>query len=120
VVKSGAKLGRSLGDPNGMPDQSFTRWTSQIIELKETNATLAEFALNMGTVLDRPMVDQTGLSGRFDFVLRWTPDNAQATDPNAPPGLFTAIQEQIGLKLDATNAPADVLVIDRIAHPSPN
>jgi uncharacterized protein (TIGR03435 family) len=43
-----------------------------------------------------------------------------AADPNSPPGLFTAIREQIGLRLDATKAPVDVLVIDHIEKPSPN
>jgi uncharacterized protein (TIGR03435 family) len=120
AAKSGPKLAKSLGDPNGTPDQTFTRWNSQLIELKETNATLAEFSQNMGMVLDRPMVDQTGLAGRFDFVLRWTPEGARTDDSNSPPGLFTAIQEQIGLRLDATRAPVDVLVIDHIDKPSPN
>jgi uncharacterized protein (TIGR03435 family) len=120
VGKSGPKLAKSLGDPNGTPDQTFTQWNSQLIELKETNATLAEFSQNMGMVLDKPAVDQTGLTGRFDFVLRWTPEGAQTDNPNSPPGLFTAIQEQIGLKLDVAKAPVDVLVIDHIDKPSPN
>jgi uncharacterized protein (TIGR03435 family) len=76
-------------------------------------------------------VDKTGLSGRFDFTLRWTPDDSQfrgmgvrvpapVDDPNAPPGLFTAIQEQLGLRLESTNAPVEVLVITRVERPSEN
>jgi uncharacterized protein (TIGR03435 family) len=65
-------------------------------------------------------VDQTGLTGKYDFFLKWTPDGAQIGDPNAPPGLFTAIQEQLGLKLEPTKAPADVLVIDHVERPSEN
>ena len=120
VGKGGPKLAKSLGDPNGLPDQTFAQWNSQLIDLRETNATLAEFAQNMGIVLDKPMVDQTGLTGRFDFTLRWTPDTARADEPNAEPGLFTAIQEQLGLKLEATKAPVDVLVIDHVDKPSGN
>jgi uncharacterized protein (TIGR03435 family) len=82
-------------------------------------------------VLDRQVVDQTGLKGRFDFDLNWTPDDSHfaglgakipppADGANAPPPLYTAIQEQIGLKLDATKAPADVLVIDHVERPSKN
>jgi uncharacterized protein (TIGR03435 family) len=82
-------------------------------------------------VLDRPVVDKTGLAGRYDFTLTWTPDDSQfrsmgitvpppSGDANAPPGLFTAIQEQLGLKLESTSAPADVLVIDRLEKPSEN
>jgi uncharacterized protein (TIGR03435 family) len=71
-------------------------------------------------VLDKPVVDQTGLAGKFDFYLKWTWEEVPAGDPNAPPGLFTAIQEQLGLKLELVKAPADVLVIDHIEKPSEN
>jgi uncharacterized protein (TIGR03435 family) len=82
-------------------------------------------------VLDRPVVDQTGLTGRYDFTLRWTPDETQFVgmgvrvppptgDASAAPGLFTAIQEQLGLKFEATKAPVDVLVVDRAERPSDN
>lgn len=118
--KDGPKLSKSLGDPKGLPDTSFTEWNSQAITLKATNVTIADFVWAMGLVLDRPAADQTGLAGRFDFTLRWAPEAAQPTDPNPPPGLFTAIQEQIGLKLEATKAPVDVLVIDHVDRPSPN
>lgn len=69
---------------------------------------------------DKPVVDQTSLKGKFDFKLRWASDDSRTTDPNAPPGLFTAIQDQLGLKLVATHAPVDVYVIDHIAQPSAN
>ena len=52
--------------------------------------------------------------------LKRTPDDTPATDPNAAPGLFTAIQEQLGLKLKAVKAPADVIVIDHVERPSAN
>jgi uncharacterized protein (TIGR03435 family) len=82
---------------------------------------MADFAFIMQFFLDRPMVDQTGLTGRYDFSLRWTFDETQASsDPNAAPGIFTAIQEQLGLKLDAVKAKADVLVIDHVERPSAN
>jgi uncharacterized protein (TIGR03435 family) len=96
------------------------------------NATLADFAgLLQGNVLDRPVVDQTGLSGRFDFTLMWTPDETQfggrggqAPPPpdggTAPPDLFNAMQEQLGLKMESTKAPVDVLVIDHVEKPSAN
>ena len=85
------------------------------------------FALQ-GGVLDRPVLDQTGIEGRYDFTLTWAPLGTefggtvpppQPTD-NPPPGLFTAIQEQLGLKLDAVKAPADVMVIDKAEKPSAN
>jgi uncharacterized protein (TIGR03435 family) len=94
------------------------------------NATTTDFATALqGVAMDRPVVDQTGLTGRWDFKLEWTPDLSQfdgralpVGPPNAnrPPALFTAIQEQLGLKLESKRASVDVLVIDRIEKPSDN
>lgn len=93
--------------------------------------TLANFARFMQfVVLDRPVVDKTGVEGTFDFSLKWTPDESQfngmgfrvpVPDGTAPlPGLFTAIQEQLGLKLEPEKIPAEVLVIDHVERPSEN
>jgi uncharacterized protein (TIGR03435 family) len=96
------------------------------------NAPMLDFTqLLQASLLDRPVVDQTGLSGRWDFVLKWTPDDAQfaamgvkAPPPSdagdAPPPLYTAIREQLGLKLSSEKALVDVIVIDHVDHPSPN
>jgi uncharacterized protein (TIGR03435 family) len=127
VAKGGPKLTKSLGNPNGPPDDNF----STSAYMRETNTTMGEFAKAMQYVLDRPEVDQTGLEGRWDFLLKWTPDESQFTalgykipppteNPNAPPGLFAAIQEQIGLKLEAVKALAQVLVVDKVERPSAN
>ncbi|SPE41928.1 conserved exported hypothetical protein [Candidatus Sulfopaludibacter sp. SbA3] len=124
VGKNGAKLARSESGLSGVPDQTMQRPGY----LTERNATMAEFAAMLqATVLDRPVLDQTKLEGRFDFMLRWTPDQAQVSgrvrptdDANAPPDLFSAMQEQLGLKLEATKAPASVLIIDRVEKPSEN
>ena len=67
---------------------------------------------------DRTIVDRTGLAGQFDVTLKWTPDAADS-DPAAI-SLFTAIQEQLGLKLEATKAPVEVLVIDGVQKASEN
>jgi uncharacterized protein (TIGR03435 family) len=71
-------------------------------------------------VLDRPVVDQTGLTAKYDFSLKWTPDAAQSDNADAPPDLFTAFQQQLGLKLETIKTPVDVLVIDRVEKPSAN
>ncbi len=81
--------------------------------------------------VDRPVVDETGLTGRFDFALVWsTPEiqSANVSTTNAlgndradlPPDLFTAVQQQLGLKLEATRMKIDVLVIDKVEKPSGN
>jgi uncharacterized protein (TIGR03435 family) len=71
----------------------------------------------MQAFLNKPAVDETGLTGRYDLVLKWTPDELATNEPNAPPSIFTAVQEQLGLKLELTKGPRDVLVIDHLERP---
>jgi uncharacterized protein (TIGR03435 family) len=102
-------------------------------KLMVTNSTMKDFCDGMQeAVMDKPVVDQTGLTGRYDFNLNWTADQSQFAamgakipppnidDPNAPPSLYTALQEQLGLKLESTKANADVMVIDHFDKPSAN
>jgi len=129
VAKGGPKLTKSEGDPNGLPGLFFR---GRLGDLGVRNATMADFTgLMQSAVLDKPVVNQTGLTGKYDFTLSWTPDDSQFSgmgakippptdNANAPPNLYTAMQEQIGLKLDATKAPADVMVIDHVEKPSEN
>ena len=120
VAKGEEKMARSTGDPNGPPDEN-ERSNGGMVTMKMTNMSMGEFATNLGYFLDRPVVDQTGLTGRYDFQLKWTVDESKApTDGSAPPGMFTAIQEQLGLKLEPVKVPADVLVIDKVERPSAN
>jgi uncharacterized protein (TIGR03435 family) len=128
VSKTGSKLKNSEGDPNGLPGLFFR----QLGVLTVRNATIPDFThLMQSAVLDRPVVDQTGLQGKYDFLLKWTPDESQFSGmgvkvpppteaADAPPPLFTAIQEQLGLKLDAGKAQTEVLVLDHVEKPSEN
>jgi uncharacterized protein (TIGR03435 family) len=129
VAKAGPKLTKNEGNPNSLPSLGFGRLGQLVVR----NASMADFTSVMQTTaLDRPVVDQTGLAGRFDFTLNWTPDEFQFAGMNragappapengeAPPDLYTAIQQQIGLKLESMKAPAEVLVIDRVQKPSEN
>jgi uncharacterized protein (TIGR03435 family) len=128
VLKTGNKLTKNETDVNGLPGLFFRG--PGVFPVR--NATMGDFAGTMqAVVLDRPVVDQTNLQGRYDFTLIWTPDETQfggrggqvpaPADPaSAPPGLFTAIQEQLGLKLEAAKAPVEVLVIDKLAKPTAN
>jgi uncharacterized protein (TIGR03435 family) len=81
---------------------------------------MADLAPMLQFNVDRPVVDKTGLTGRYDFKLQWTVDQSDAGEPDAPPGLFTAIQEQIGLKLEPVKAMAEVLVVDAVNKPAEN
>jgi uncharacterized protein (TIGR03435 family) len=77
------------------------------------------------------VLDRTGLAGQFDFDLKWTPDSSTPSfstpgnqepppPPDGGPSIFTAIEEQLGLKLESGKAPIDVLVIDHLDRPSDN
>lgn len=128
VDKSGPKMTVSQADPKGLPGLGFRALGA----LNSQNATMADLAsLFQTAVLDRPVVDQTKLDGHYDFQLDWTPDESQfaamgarvppPTDkPDAPPDLATALQRQLGLKLVATKAMVEVLVIDKVEKPSAN
>jgi len=87
---------------------------------------MRDVARNMAGPAGRLVIDRTGLTGPYDLELTWTPDQAPvvppgsaapAFDPNGP-SLFTALPEQLGLKLDATTAPVEVLVIDGAERPA--
>jgi len=86
--------------------------------LRAAGIELEAFTRNMAGAAGRIIVDKTGLTGTFDMVLRFNPD---ANDTSSDlPSLFAAVQEQLGLKLDAQTAPAEVLVIDRVERPTEN
>lgn len=81
--------------------------------------TMTTIAEELSLIAGRVVVDKTNLAGRYDLKLEWAADDAPATD-NSAPSLFTAIQEQLGLKLEPAKEPVPVLVIDHIEAPSEN
>jgi uncharacterized protein (TIGR03435 family) len=93
--------------------------------LRGGGRSMADLARNLVGRVNREVVDRTGLSGSYDFVLRWTPDNFQNPAGNAGPSrdgtlIFTALQEQLGLKLETQRGPVQFLVIDKVERPSPD
>ena len=135
VTKDGPKLGSSTAPglkestaaPSDPPALISTVYPDHI-QLPARNATMGEFAeLLQRAVLDRPVVDKTGLTGRFDFDLAWAPDETQfggevpvaPSDAQAPP-FFSAIQQQLGLRVEATRGPVQALVVDKAERPSAN
>ena len=92
--------------------------------------TMKQFAATLTQLLRRPVVDETALMEDYDLDLTYTPDQSGPVGPPGAPGppppaadapsLFTALQEDLGLKLDARRGPVDVLVVDRIEKPSEN
>ena len=129
VAKGGPKMTVTSGVPSDPKNFMFRN----LGVLNVTNSTMQDFANGMqAAVMDKPVVDHTGLTDRYDFQLKWTPDESQfasmgikvptpnAEDPNAPPSLYTALQEQLGLKMESTKAPAPAFVIDHVEKPSAN
>jgi uncharacterized protein (TIGR03435 family) len=130
ATSSGPKMTKSTSGPDDPTAFFFTK----LGNLTVRNLTMAAFASWMqGSVTDRPVVDQTGLTDRYDFQLKWTPDDSQfaqfrgtgvivkpTDDPNAPPALYSAIQEQLGLKMGPAKIADDVIVIDHVEKPSDN
>lgn len=116
--KGGPKLTPTTRQPS---DGTNFSYTNQVV-LTVKNASMATVADGMqASFLDRPVVDHTGLTGRYDFTLKWTPDDSPARDaPDAPPDLYGAIREQLGLRLVPTSANAKALVIDHVEVPSSN
>jgi uncharacterized protein (TIGR03435 family) len=112
-------------DP-GSADGPPGNWTGD-------GVTMAELASDLSALPEvggRIVTDKTGLEGRFDFTLKWTPDPTMGVMPPGPdsgvksdssaPSLLTALREQLGLKLEMTKEPVDVIVIDSIELPTPN
>jgi bla regulator protein blaR1 len=86
--------------------------------LRGRDATLDRIAGELP--VERIVLNRTGLSGRYDVDLRWAPDPNAASAPDAPPGLVTAVREQLGLRLQPDTAPMDHLVIDSVDRPTPD
>jgi len=128
VAKGGEKMEKAAPDSGSLPGLFFRG----LGVLTVRNATMQDFCqLMQSAVLDRPVVDETGLQGRYNFLLKWTPDESQfgglgvkvpppSDAADAPPPLYTAITEQIGLKLEAGKASVRVLVVDHVDQPSAN
>jgi uncharacterized protein (TIGR03435 family) len=122
IAKGGPKL-ESAKDTKGSSRSASTE------RLKATGVTTEDLAKSLTRILSnevgRVVVDQTGLTGKYDLTLKWTPDNAPPPMLNgepdtSAPSIFTAVQEQLGLKLESTKAPVQVLVVDHAELPSEN
>jgi uncharacterized protein (TIGR03435 family) len=127
VAKGGPKLKPSTAPPTD-PAALISTVYPQRMMLPARNASMGEFvAMLQRALLDRPVVDKTELPGKYDFDLEWAPDETQfggevpAASADAPsPPFFSAIQQQLGLRLVATRGPIEALVIDKAERPSAN
>ncbi len=104
--------------PNGTSCRQPYRWNGTHLEgIGMTTTTLARF---LGLVAGRPVIDHTSYEGMIDIKLDFTPANKVSANPDAPPSLFNALPEQLGLRLQAERGPVDVIMIDHVEKPSEN
>jgi uncharacterized protein (TIGR03435 family) len=118
VARKGVKL-IDENSPNGSRS-GIQRSCGQMIG---TNTTMTNLSLQLARQLDRPVVDRTGLSGKYNFRFAWTPDTGpcpDSPDSSNAPSIFTALEETLGLRLEAIKGPVDSLVIDSADRPSEN
>ena len=127
MAKKGPKLQPTKESTEGSGTSSHnSRSGSQFTAKGVTLPELAEgLTQELSGELGRDIIDKTEIKGRYDLTLKWTPDAGGATDNAASstdpgPSIFTAVQEQLGLKLEPAKAPVQVLVIDHAELPSEN
>jgi uncharacterized protein (TIGR03435 family) len=94
--------------------------------LSNRGRTIARFIDQISRLVDRPVVDRTALTGKFDLDLEWEPDGSAAARPDKPasianrPSLFTALQEQLGLKLEPRQEAIPRVEVERVRRPTEN
>lgn len=136
LAKGGSKMKETTPDelPPGMNREFGQVSRARSGEFEAVNLTVSQLIQHLTFWSGRNVVDKTGLSGRYDIKLNWSPDSdlgpghALVNDGQSPltppapagPSIFTAVQEQLGLKLEPGKAPVQVLVIDHVEQPAPN
>src|SRR6266576_756202 len=136
IAKNGPKLQEAkAGDtyPNGFKNADGVGKPGMMIfgrgQIPGKGLRLTALAQLLTEELDRTVVDKTGLTGKYDFTLKWTPDESQGAmfkGPESPPAdisgpsIFTAIQEQLGLRVESKKGPVEILVVDHAERPSEN
>lgn len=115
VAKGGARL-QAAADDGGGSNLSSRRGDDGKSQITGKHFPIANLARFLSGQVGRTVIDKTGLAGKYDFQLNFAPDMGDISGPS----LFTALQEQLGLKLDAQKGPVEVVVIDSVAKASEN
>ena len=121
LARSDAKLGPRLkpAAPGNNPDIPLTAGGPGGARIVGKAVSMDDFARELATQFRQVLTNRTGLNERFELDLQYTPDSSTATAPEFP-SIFTAVQEQLGLKLEASRGPVEVLVIDSVERPTPD
>jgi uncharacterized protein (TIGR03435 family) len=128
-AKSGIKVRTSTADcealaredPPGQPSRrQCGAWFRGSDQFTGTKISMSAFVEDLANLLGRPVVDKTGFTSDFDVTLQWSPIEQDTSDAAASPAIFTALQEQLGLKLESGKGPVETLVIDHIEKPDAN
>ncbi len=114
TVKTGPKLTPAAGDETG--EGTHSNGDKGVIHMTGSNLTMGGFASFLASELDRPVIDRTGIPGRYNVKLDWSSGEVDTTVPT----VFSALQEQMGLRLEASKGPVEILVIDSVDKPSAN
>ncbi|MBI2686546.1 MAG: TIGR03435 family protein [Acidobacteria bacterium] len=132
VAGKGPHKMKAAASAGGEPRQMFRMGRGQATL---QGATMAAVAQTLSQQLGRKVIDKTGIDGRFDIELHWTPEPGQGGGPFGPPppgtpdaitssdsgpSIFSAVQEQLGLKLESQKGPVDVIVVDSVSKPTEN
>jgi uncharacterized protein (TIGR03435 family) len=144
VAKGGPKLHESEGEcppqpPGPLPTPTRGKMATPPCgsmffapnQLSGVRVLLSQVTQSLGRTLDRTVIDKTGLNGKYDIKLEWTPDQSQVQfgsggplpappSDSSGPSIYTALQEQLGLKLESQKGPVEVLIIDHVEQPSEN
>lgn len=107
------------GGPKLIPGelQGGTSWSRGQLEVH--GGPIASLAFILSDLVGRVVVDKTGLSGKYNIALKWTPDEQQG-EADSGPSIFAALQEQLGLKLESGRGPVDQIVVDHVEKPTEN
>jgi uncharacterized protein (TIGR03435 family) len=105
---------------NGAPACGMSMRAEKGVEVLLGAQPLTTLAASFGSGIGRVVIDKTGLTGNYDVTLRYITQPSPNAPPDAPPEVFTALQEQLGLKLEPIRAPLRILVIDHIERPTDN
>ncbi len=117
VGKNGPKFKESATDATG----GYTvRGTGSGMHMVTSKGTMEQLTRHLAFSAGRPVLDRTGLTGYYAFTLDWISENATPPPDSNVPAIFTAVQEQLGLKLEPTKGPIEMLIVDRVEKPSGN